>query len=191
MIQKIKSIASFGVFKGFVWDSCVLDPEGKVQEFKKLNIFYGRNYSGKTSLSRIFRAMETKKLPEKIENPDFCISFDDNTKITQDSLADNKAVIRVFNEDFVRENLRFINNPEDGVEPFAVLGEKNNTLEAEIKALEMALGSSEEGRQTDLYAELHHLSNQYEEAKVRHENATSDHESRLKNTASCVQNSIK
>ena len=69
MIQKIKSIASFGVFNGFVWDSCVLDPEGKVQEFKKLNIFYGRNYSGKTSLSRIFRAMETQKLPEKIENP--------------------------------------------------------------------------------------------------------------------------
>ncbi len=191
MIQKIKSIASFGVFKGFVWDSCVLDPEGKVQEFKKLNIFYGRNYSGKTSLSRIFRAMETKKLPEKIENPDFCISFDDNTKITQDSLADNKAVIRVFNEDFVRENLRFINNPEDGVEPFAVLGEKNNTLEAEIKALEMELGSSEEGRQTGLYAELHQLSNQYEEAKVRHENATSDLESILKNKASGGKNSIK
>lgn len=191
MIQKIKSIASFGVFKGFVWDSCVLDPEGKVQEFKKLNIFYGRNYSGKTSLSRIFRAMETKKLPEKIENPDFCISFDDNTKITQDSLADNKAVIRVFNEDFVRENLRFINNPEDGVEPFAVLGEKNNTLEAEIKALEMELGSSEEGKQTGLHAELQKLRDQYEEAKVQHEHATSSLEKTLQNKATNKENGIK
>lgn len=191
MIQKIKSIASFGVFKGFVWDSCVLDPEGKVQEFKKLNIFYGRNYSGKTSLSRIFRAMETKKLPEKIENPDFCISFDDNTKITQDSLADNKAVIRVFNEDFVRENLRFINNPEDGVEPFAVLGEKNNTLEAEIKALEMELGSSEEGKQTGLHAELQKLHDQYEEAKVQHEHATSSLEKTLQNKATNKENGIK
>lgn len=191
MIQKIKSIASFGVFKGFVWDSCVLDPEGKVQEFKKLNIFYGRNYSGKTSLSRIFRAMETQKLPEKIENPDFCISFDDNTEVTQGSLANDKAVVRVFNEDFVRENLRFVNNPEDGVEPFAVLGEKNNTLEAEIKALEAKMGSSEEGKQTGLHAELQKLREQYEEAKVQHEHATSSLEKTLQNKATNKENGIK
>lgn len=191
MIQKIKSIASFGVFKGFVWDSCVLGPEGKVQEFKKLNIFYGRNYSGKTSLSRIFRAMETQELPEKIENPDFCISFDDNTEVTQGSLANNKAVVRVFNEDFVRENLRFINNLEDGVEPFAVLGEKNNTLEAEIKKLEAELGSSEEGKQTGLHAELQKLREQYEEAKVQHERATSSLEKLLQNKAINRENGIK
>ena len=191
MIRKIKSITSFGVFKGFVWDSCVLDPEGKVQEFKKLNIFYGRNYSGKTSLSRIFRAMETQKPPEKIENPDFCISFDDNTEVTQDSLADNKAVVRVFNEDFVRENLRFVNNPEDGVEPFAVLGEKNNTLEAEIKELEVELGSSKEGKQTGLHAELQQLRNQYEEAKVQHEHATSSLEKTLQTKATNRENGIK
>lgn len=191
MIQKIKSIASFGVFKGFVWDSCVLDPEGKVQEFKKLNIFYGRNYSGKTSLSRIFRAMETQELPEKIENPDFCISFDDNTEVTQGSLANDKAVVRVFNEDFVRENLRFVNNPEDGVEPFAVLGETNNAIEAEIKKLEAELGSSEEGKQIGLHAELQKLREQYEEAKVQYERATSSLEKLLQNKATNRENGIK
>lgn len=191
MIKKIKSIASFGVFKGFVWDSCVLNPEGKVQEFKKLNIFYGRNYSGKTSLSRIFRAMETQKLPEKIENPDFCISFDDNTEVTQGSLANDKAVVRVFNEDFVRENLRFVNNPEDGVEPFAVLGEKNNTLEAEIKELEAELGSSEEGKQTGLYAEFQQLRNQYEEVNNRFASANFELNNALRNKSTVGNGSIR
>lgn len=36
---------------------------------KKLRSFYGRNYSGKTCISRIMRALETRQIPEKYDNP--------------------------------------------------------------------------------------------------------------------------
>lgn len=64
MIKKIKSINNFAVFQDFNWNSSVKNSNGTVIEFAKLNILYGRNYSGKTTLSRIFRAIETKRLPQ-------------------------------------------------------------------------------------------------------------------------------
>ena len=56
VIKKIKYIDKFAVFNGFDWDAIVRDKNDSIAEFKKLNILYGRNYSGKTTLSRIFRA---------------------------------------------------------------------------------------------------------------------------------------
>ncbi|OYO25882.1 AAA family ATPase [Janthinobacterium sp. PC23-8] len=50
-------IASFGSFSGLEWKKSVKDSGKTVQNFKRLNILYGRNYSGKTTLSRIFRSL--------------------------------------------------------------------------------------------------------------------------------------
>jgi AAA15 family ATPase/GTPase len=47
------------VYKSFDWDRTVKEPNNRVAEFKSVNIIYGRNYSGKTTLSRVFRACET------------------------------------------------------------------------------------------------------------------------------------
>jgi len=57
-IKKIESIRNMAVFKDFRWASSVRDGGNNIAEFKKINILYGRNYSGKTTLSRIFRALE-------------------------------------------------------------------------------------------------------------------------------------
>lgn len=57
MIEKL-DIANFGSFTEFRWDTDVRESHGAVGRFKKLNILYGRNYSGKTTLSRIFRSFE-------------------------------------------------------------------------------------------------------------------------------------
>ena len=38
----------------FVGPHLVRDDGNNVAEFKKINILYGRNYSGKTTLSRIY-----------------------------------------------------------------------------------------------------------------------------------------
>ncbi|MCG8613516.1 MAG: AAA family ATPase, partial [Pseudomonadales bacterium] len=40
------------VFKDFRWALSVRDDGNNIAELKKLNILYGRNYSGKTTLSR-------------------------------------------------------------------------------------------------------------------------------------------
>ena len=59
MIEYI-DIPNFGSFHNFVWASSVRDSDGNIVNFKKLNILYGRNYSGKTTLSRILRSMKTE-----------------------------------------------------------------------------------------------------------------------------------
>lgn len=140
------------VFQDFFWDTTVKE-NNSVVEFKKINILYGRNYSGKTTLSRLLRALETGELSDKYENPSFEVVFADGTIATQASLKSHGKKIRVFNEDFVRENLRFITNPDDSIEPFAILGDDNNKIEKEIEALESELGSSENGKETGLYAQ--------------------------------------
>ena len=45
MIQKI-DITKFGIYKDYKWDSNI----GKDFYFKSVNIIYGRNYSGKTTI---------------------------------------------------------------------------------------------------------------------------------------------
>ena len=53
MISRFKSINNLAVFNDFKWDSFVKAKNGVVQYLKQINILYGRNYSGKTTLSRI------------------------------------------------------------------------------------------------------------------------------------------
>jgi len=162
MIKKIKSISNLAVFKGFEWDKEVCDESGNVRAFQAINIIYGRNYSGKTTLSRILRAMESGKLSAKFENPSFEVAFADGTRTTQTNLTSHNKKIRVFNEDFVRDNLRFITNSDDDIEPFAILGDDNSKIEREIEALEAELGSKEEGKETGLYAEIIKANSEFE-----------------------------
>jgi wobble nucleotide-excising tRNase len=143
-IAKISIIKNMAVFNDFKWDSTVKDNGNTVAEFKKVNMLYGRNYSGKTTLSRIFRAFETGVISDKYASPEFNFLFTDNSSINQSGLKSNDMCIRVFNEDFVRENLQFIVDPEKLINSFAILGENNNKLEEEIEQKESELGSEED-----------------------------------------------
>ncbi len=49
-IKRIDSIKNMAVFQDFRWSSAVRDKGNNVAEFKKINIFYGRNYSRKTAI---------------------------------------------------------------------------------------------------------------------------------------------
>ena len=53
MIKKILEIKNFAVFCDFEWDKHVVDSQGKAICLQDVNIFFGRNYSGKTTLSPI------------------------------------------------------------------------------------------------------------------------------------------
>lgn len=169
----------------------VINNEGNPLEFEKINIIYGRNYSGKTTLSRILRAMETGEISDKFENPVFTLQFSDGSIATQSNLKVGDIKIRVFNEDFVRENLRFINNPDDSIEPFAILGNDNNKLESEIASLENELGSNEEGKETGLYAQLKTITNIYKELQASKDQAASGLNNILANKATGRNSGIK
>lgn len=73
-LEKIEFIKNMTVFKDFQWASSLRDRGNNEVKFKKINIYYGRNYSGKTTLSRILRALETGSLSDKFSSPEFLLS---------------------------------------------------------------------------------------------------------------------
>ena len=178
MIKKIKSIKSMATFLDFDWDKSFPTLNGQSTEFKEINIFYGRNYSGKTTLSRIIRALDTVALSNKYTHPEFCVEFKDATSVTQTTLTAHNEKIRVFNEDFVRENLRFIYNPDESIQSFAI-GSQNATIETALATKELALGK--EAENSGLYADLVQKRTAYLEAKVSAEFASKSFQDKLFN----------
>ncbi|MCG5260485.1 AAA family ATPase [Cupriavidus gilardii] len=112
-------------------------------KFKKLNILYGRNYSGKTTLSRIVRALETGAISQRFAEPGFQVTFTTNGQISHEDIPVQAHSIRVYNKDFVDEHLAFLRDEHGHISPFAVLGHENKEIEIEIEALEKELGSIE------------------------------------------------
>ena len=101
MISKIDSITNFGVFKNFDWNKPTTLPF-----FKEKSIIYGWNYSGKTTLSRIFSSIRDKKIHEDFDEGNFKITTSDNKSYTKDNLNDFPFNILVFNSEYVKENLK-------------------------------------------------------------------------------------
>ena len=111
MLSKIQQIKSFGVFTDFQW------PQG-LYDFKKYNLIYGWNYSGKTTLSRIIQCFEYKSAHEDF--PSAQIQLQDTNGVTyQLTNQQLQLEIRVFNSDFVRKNLSFT---DCITEPILILG---------------------------------------------------------------------
>lgn len=191
MINKLKNINNLAVFHDFKWDEAVCDNDGNSIDLKSINIIYGRNYSGKTTLSRIVRGMETGELSDKYESPSFSVSFADGVEVTQNNLVGHGKKIRVFNEDFVRENIRFIADPDESIEPFAIFGEDNNKIEQEIETLEKELGSKEAGKETALYAKLIEAREDYRNAKEEHRRADDSLNKQLSDKATGRQIGIR
>lgn len=157
-VTKIDFIKDFAVFKNFTWDGSVREPSGKSVCFSDINILYGRNYSGKTSLSRIFRAFEIGYLSDRYRGATFQLSFEDGTKLTNNQISQRQNV-RVFNSDFVVENLSFIHDENGKVEPFAILGEDNQKISQEINQLKDELGNNSDEQKTGLYKVLEEKEN--------------------------------
>ena len=194
MITKFKSINNLAVFQNFDWDSTIRDNGNNVVLFKPINIFYGRNYSGKTTLSRIVRALETGQLSDKYENPQFEVCITDVADSTPINLTAHGKKIRVFNDDFVKANLRFIVNPDEGIAPFAIIG-GNATIEAEIQELKSELGekenTEEEKEATGLYLELNNVSSTAKTALDAYKTANQYLNEQLSSKATNNLNGIK
>jgi wobble nucleotide-excising tRNase len=188
-IKKIDLIKNMAVFQDFRWASSVRDGGNNIAEFKKINIIYGRNYSGKTTLSRIFRALETGSISDKYNSPEFQLSFDGGSNVTENSLISHGKVVRVFNEDFVKDNLRFIVDDEQTINSFAVLGEDNTKLEEEIEKHEFELGSDED--RSGLLGDLLSAEDKFKEARKAHGDKLSELEGKLRDKANKAGTGIK
>ena len=190
MIKKIGTIKHFAVFENYDWDLSSTDKNGRPLKFEKINILYGRNYSGKTTLSRIFRSLETGQLPENYDDPQYELIDENGNKIDQNNLDDFSSPVRVFNEDFIKSNLKFLIDPTGEIAPFAILGNTNGTLVDEIKELTKEIGSSEEPK-TGLHKAVDDANNALDSANQALSEAESDLKSKLSKKATDKSIGIK
>ncbi|MBU1934784.1 AAA family ATPase, partial [Patescibacteria group bacterium] len=122
MISKISKLKDFGIFHDFSWKT-------ELSDFKRFNLIYGWNRSGKTTISRVFASCEKKctydkdKFKQYPENGEFEIKTDDGTTVKNTDVATNVLPIKVFNQDFIDENISF--DPSDSCNPIIYVSEED------------------------------------------------------------------
>ena len=165
-------IKNFGLFKDFKWNS-------DAPNFNQYNLIYGWNYSGKTTLSRIFRCVELKELHSDFQNAEFELTDDQNNKIIRYQLGDSPCQFRVFNTDFVEDNLHW---DSQEAEPIFILGKKDIELQKQIELIKQEITDLRdenknkeieisnidlEKRLTDKARELNRIKPPYDKRKFR------------------------
>ncbi|HEB9956224.1 AAA family ATPase [Campylobacter coli] len=128
---------NFGSYENFTWDN-------GLEEFKTINIFYGRNYSGKTTLSRIARSFELKKHNEDFLDGNFKIKLEDGSFLTQNDVIKSNLDIRVYNSDFVKENLNYLYDKKGNIKGFKSIGEEQKNIKEIIEKREEILAKRNE-----------------------------------------------
>lgn len=96
MIKKIEKIENLGIYKNF--------NNSKINEFKQYNLIYGWNGSGKSTLSRLFSSLNGKNINEIYDGfkTSICV---DGTVYTENQFPISTESIKVFNNDFIKENI--------------------------------------------------------------------------------------
>ena len=180
MFKKI-DIQKFGLFSDYNWNSEIGSDSDK-DSFKKINIIYGRNYSRKTTLSRIFRSFENKKLDYKYKDAQFILTADDG--VYGESTLEYPQNVRVYNKDFVKDNLGFLIDETDGkIDSFALVGEDDVEKKKEIEKLRFELGKEDEN---GLRFNFQKKKNEYELNKRLIKQEQDSLYSQLKNLANSV-----
>ncbi|MDZ4349559.1 MAG: AAA family ATPase [Xanthomonadaceae bacterium] len=135
MLKAFERIRNFGVFDDY-------SRPQDLEDFAELNLIYGWNYAGKTTLSRVLRSVETQTLHQDYSVARFEISTSGNSSITESSLATASEKIRVFNSDFVRDNLSW---DGEAFEPILLLGQQSIEAQKEITTNDALLERLREG----------------------------------------------
>jgi len=101
MINKIETISNFGIYQAFSWNSV-----SNIDDFKSKNIFYGWNYSGKTTFSRIFSSLRDKEIHKDFPNGNFKI-ITDGGNFDKTNISSFPYNVLVFNTDYIKDNLKW------------------------------------------------------------------------------------
>ncbi len=122
MLKSFQRIKGLGVFADYA------PPAGTV-EFGVKNLIYGWNYSGKTTLSRLVAMLESKTLNPELPPCSFTITTDAGS-ITEANFKSTSQIVRVFNSDFVADNLNFAGSH---FKPILLLGSESEAAQKEIE----------------------------------------------------------
>lgn len=155
MFKEIKSLKNFGAYTTFAWPNAA-----DMRAFARFNLFYGWNYSGKTTISRFFDCLRLGKLDEPFLKATFHITREDGTSVNEQNIQPDPG-IRVCNVDYIRRNLRW-DQPDHGLEPIFILGEENLALQARLEEILKLLPPLRDATRSadDQRKELEHSLNQ-------------------------------
>jgi wobble nucleotide-excising tRNase len=97
MIQRIDKIRGFGNYRDFIWNPTLLD------DFKRFNLIYGWNYSGKTTLSRVIQSFGQAGLHPDFAAANLEVTVECGETFTTENLYELPTAC-VFNRDFIEQN---------------------------------------------------------------------------------------
>ena len=145
-MEKVRRLdkANFGFFQDFVW------PLG-LEEFNDYNLIFGWNASGKTTFSRIFDAC----IKKRVEDSDSFVLKTENSTINSNDLDSHEFMIKVFNADYIEQNV-FASKKE--LAPIFYVGQDN------IKNKKKLDGLHKEGNENE--KNIDEVRNELEEAST-------------------------
>ena len=120
-------IKDFGCYKDYKQHS----QSGIGNDFNdgRINIFYGRNYSGKSTYSKIFQSIELKQLPEKYEKIDFEVKLANHRIIKSNEIGSELPIdCKVFNQRFIDDNIYLHNDNKLNSFQISIGSDTNETL---------------------------------------------------------------
>lgn len=130
MITQINKLKRFGIYQNYTW--------GAIDDFKKKNLVYGWNYSGKTTLSKLFQVLEFKDKNKCFSGAEIEITVNDGTTkiFNQDTLNTFPFSVKVFNSEYIKRIFTW-DEPKTGFSPISFyLGDTAGDLKKKIKKLE-------------------------------------------------------
>ncbi len=134
MIIKINKLKNFGIFQNFVWNG--------LDDFKQKNLIYGWNYSGKTTLSKLFQNLEFKDKNKFFSGSEFDFTTEKNntaTNHTHNDLENFPYDVKVFNTNYIKRIFTF-DEPDSDIRPISFyLGDPSGELDKRIKELDEEL----------------------------------------------------
>jgi wobble nucleotide-excising tRNase len=129
-VQRICRITGHRIFRDFSWPA-------DLEDFKRYNLIYGWNGTGKSTLGRLFRDLE-RRVP--ISEGTVIIRIDGHD-IDGASFNAASQPIRVFNADFVRDNVFTATNR---LSPIYVIGKENIEKREHLEKIRETLGTHQQ-----------------------------------------------
>ena len=142
VISQITSLRNLGIFRDYKRSKTRNPPE-----FRRYNLIYGFNGSGKTVLSRVLSSLETGDLDPRLSAAgSFEVRLSDGETIRSDSssLEKLKGSVAVFNVDFVEENIRWRGGTAN---PVFYIGKEQAELLEELEQKESEIEANDSKEQ--------------------------------------------
>jgi len=140
ILRKIKAIKDFGIFSSYIHA-----PDLPV--FARYNLIYGWNGTGKTTLTRLLRCFETGKVYEDFATGTFTIDCNGSpAQISNGDLTLFSNRLKVFNRDFIEENIDLDAKKGGKAKPVAHVGKANIEKSHKLKELKKEILTAKENR---------------------------------------------